>query len=103
MMSLVSSRQPAPAALIADGNVAWAEAVRQAARCGEWLAAQGYQLLGLEIDHRGPCIRIAYSPRALTHLDGSNLGRFCLGGQTRWVYAARRFDCSIKWETTTCN
>lgn len=88
---------------LADGNLAWAEAVREAAKCGEWLALQGYQLIGLEIDHTGPCIKIAYHPRAVQHLDGANVGRICIGGRTRLIYAARRFDCNIKWETMLCN
>jgi hypothetical protein len=108
MMTVVSPTPPAApvaacSAPIATGNVAWMEAMTKAAKCGEWLAMQGYQLIGLEIDHCGPCIRIAHSTRAERHLEGANVGRICLGGQTRMVYAARRFDCAIKWEVITCN
>lgn len=103
VLNLPSVEQVTPSAPIATGNVAWMEALTKAAKCGEWLALQGYQLIGLDIDHCGPCIRIAPHLRAERHLDGANVGRICLGGQTRMIYAARRFDCNIKWETTLCN
>lgn len=103
MMTLVSPPAPAEPATASSAppvtaNLAWMSALAAAARCGEWMVMQGYQLIGLEIDHLGPCIRIAYSARAEHHLDGANVGRICLGGQTRLVYAARRFDCAIRWE-----
>lgn len=98
-LELVRSNQPHYTVRpVATGNVAWMEAMTQAARCGEWLALQGYQLIGLEIDHRGPFIKIAYHPRAEHHLEGANVGRVCIGGRTRMIYAARRFECGIQWE-----